>query len=270
MLENGEVKIIPARRGYGGDAAFVDWVNFTCHEETFFAFDSSRQIPIDDRQVVIEASYVLEKIFGFGVVAKRDTGANFYRDSYILGDSFGMLCHGGQRRTVLVSIYGDGLAAALPGWELRLYEFLTKKATNPKITRLDLAHDNYTGSYGVSDLSRAFDRGEFNCGGRNPSCEMRGDWKRPNGKGRSFYVGNRQNGKYFRGYEKGKQLGDSSSEWVRYEVEFKSVDRVIPFDALLKAGEYLAAAYPALSFISEKQSRIATVQKAAQIGVMTA
>lgn len=51
--------------------------------------------------------------------------------------------------------------------------------------------------------------------------------------------------------KKGRQLGDKASEWVRVEAEMKSVNRIIPFDALLRPGEYLAAAYPAFAWINE-------------------
>jgi phage replication initiation protein len=98
-----------------------------------------------------------------------------------------------------------------------------------------------------------------------PDCEHRGNWKRPSGKGRTFYVGSRKNGKFFRAHEKGRQLGDKNSEWVRLEVEFKSVDRELLYDILLMPGAYMAAAYPALSWIEQEQVRIKTKQKTAQI-----
>jgi len=57
---------------------------------------------------------------------------------------------------------------------------------------------------------------------------------------------------------------------VRIEVEFKSVDRIIPFDALIRPGEYLAAAYPAFEWINEHQERIYTTQKTVQSNVAKA
>ncbi len=46
-------------------------------------------------------------------------------------------------------------------------------------------------------------------------------------------------------YEKGKQLGDPESPWVRWELELHNTDREIPFDVLLQPGRYVAGAYPA-------------------------
>lgn len=258
ILVDGRPFEVPGRRGWGGDSAFIDWINFTAQEEAFFQGST----PVADDQVVMDhVSPVCREIFGFGVSHQRDNGANFYRDSYVLGDGYGIVCHGGQRGTVLISISGEGCAAAKEGWEERLRQWLEAHKAVARITRIDLAHDDYDGALTVDQLDQLFDQGGFNCGGRNPDVEHRGNWKHPNGKGRTLYVGNRRNGKFFRGYEKGKQLGDPASNWLRLEVEFKSVDREIPFDVLTRAGEYLAAAYPCLAFISEHQERIITTQK---------
>ena len=263
VLEDGKVLEIPARRTWGGSSAFLDWVNFTTDEQDFFfGMDC-----ISDEQVMDRVSFKCKEIFGFGVTSQRDSGANFYHRSYILGDGYGMVCHGGQRSTVLVMLSGEGCSAAKEGWEKRLYDFLRKRCGNrAKLTRTDLAHDDYEGkTYSVDRADADFDAGLFNNGGRMPNHEYRGNWKRPNGKGRTLYIGNRANGKFCRVYEKGRQLGDKNSEWVRVEVEFKSVDREIPFEILLEPGQYLAAAYPAFGWISEHQERILTTQKKTEI-----
>lgn len=64
---------------------------------------------------------------------------------------------------------------------------------------------------------------------------------------RTLTIGQRTSGKYCRFYEKGKKEGDASSPWCRAEVEYKSKDRVIPFDALLDPSAYFVAAYPCFS-----------------------
>lgn len=258
VLEDGQVMEIPARRGWGGSSAFLDWVNFTTDESDFF-FGTAL---LRDEEIIDRVSYYCKEIFGFGITAKRPAGANFYHDSFTLGEGFGMVCHGGQRSTVLVMLSGEGCAAAREGWEKRLHEFLLRCGPRAKLTRIDLAHDIYDGAaYSVDRADADFDAGLFNCGGRNPNHEQRGNWKHPSGKGRTLYIGNRDSGKFCRVYEKGRQLGDKTSEWVRVEVEMKSVNRIIPFDALLRPGEYLAASYPAFVWIFEHQERILTTQK---------
>lgn len=287
VLDDGVIKEIPKRRGWGGDSAFIDWVNLTIGEETIgsgedqeitrFDFKNGEVVevvegkegesPVTPEQVMICMSNRLHNIFGFGITSKREMGANFYRESWVLGDGWGMVCHGGQRGTIMVTLNGSGCAAAREGWEGRLKAFL-EKAQRARLTRVDFAHDDYTGStYSVDKADQDHTDGLFNCGGRNPDTEYRGNWKNPNGKGRTFTVGNRSNGKFCRVYEKGRQLGDKTSEWVRIEVEFKSCDRVIPFDALTRPGEYLAASYPAFNWISEDQERIFTTTKAACVSV---
>ena len=264
VLGDGSVKEVPARRGWGGDAAFLDWVNFTCHEESFF-WNEGSTVPVSDDQLMAEISLACERLYGFGITTKREQGANFYKQSWVLGDGYGMVCYGGQRNTVLITLNGQGCAAARDGWEKRLYDFLNV-AKRAVITRCDLSFDDYDGSYSVDRADSDFDLGLFDCGGRTPDIEHRGNWKQPSGKGRTVYVGHRENGKFLRVYEKGKQLGGKSSPWVRVEGQLGSRDRIIPFDVLLRVGEYLAAMYPALAWISQRQERIFTKQKTAQIG----
>lgn len=263
VSRDGKVLEVPARSGYGGQAAFIDWINYTVNESSFY-WDDKHVVPVTDDQMLACASVAIEGIFGYGLTVRREKGANFYKHSWELGSGFGLFCYGGQRDTCLISISGEGLAAAKPGWEKRLYEFLTIRADRPRITRCDLAYDDYSGaSYSVDKADKDYDDNLFNCGGRNPDIEHRGNWKTPNGKGRTVYIGNRKNGKYARVYEKGKQLGCEDSEWCRVEVEFKGVDRDIPFDVLIIPGEYLSAAYPAFAWISQAQCRIETKKKEA-------
>lgn len=269
MTDTGEVLAVPLRRGFGGDAAFIDWINFTVHADTCAVdqfWGGAVQCVTDDDHI-LAMSTQLEKIFGLRVIRKRVKGANYYKASYDLGENLGALvCIGGQRNTILVSMSGKSLAAAKPGWEQRLHDWLTTVAIQPRITRADLAHDVLDGSYYSVDMAfQDYVSDGYTCGGRRPSCEMRGNWLHPDGCGRTLYVGKRKNGKFIRTYEKGRELGDKSSNWVRVEVEYKSVDRLIPFDVLLKAGEYLAAAAPALAHLSKKQSRIETMQKSVEV-----
>ena len=259
-LENGGMVEVTQRRGYGGDAAFVDWVNFTCNESEFFW--GKNGIPVTDDQVLAEVSSVCLQLFGFGITHKRERGANFYARSYELGDGWGMVCHGGQRNTVLVMLTGEGCTASAEGWEKRLQDWLETSATG-KITRIDLAYDDYTGQqYSVEKALADYRTEAFMTWGREPDCEQRGNWEKPNGKGRTFNVGHRTNGKFARIYEKGRQLGDKSSEWVRVEGELKAVDRIIPVDVLTDAGAYLAAMYRAFEWINDRQIRIKTTQSA--------
>lgn len=259
-LVNGEVKQVTKRVHSFSEICFIDWLHVTCHEDSF---KWGKQAVTDD-QVIAQVSTVCEAIFGFGITAKRERGALFYRTSYDLGDKFGLICHGGQNSTVLIQLNGTGCAAAAPGWERRMYDFL-QSADRSTITRIDLAHDDYDGTqFNPEALVQAYDDGLFDVRGHRPHFEQRGDWRNPNGKGRTLYIGTRTSSKFFRGYEKGRELGDPDSPWMRLEVEYKSGDRIIPHDSLLYPHEYFAGAYPLLSTVCERASRILTTQRTVQ------
>jgi len=264
MTDDGKVKEILARTGWGDDLAFVDQVSFTVHEDTCHALAGA--YCVSDEEFIIAMSEKLEAIFGFGVTSKRDKGMNFYRNTWILGDGYGHLSFGGQRETMLIQVTATGCTAAFDGWEMRLYDFLSHQADQPRITRVDCAFDDFDGEYTVDMAYAEATAGLYRAGGRQPFIERRSDWDNPDGSGRTLYVGKRANGKFFRGYEKGKEQGASASPWVRLEVEFKSVDRVIPFEVLIDTGAYFAAAYPAFERFRGRKTpkRIETIVKTAE------
>lgn len=128
--------------------------------------------------------------------------------------------------------------------------------------------DDYEGRYSVDWAVEQYYNNQFNGGGNRPSCGQRGNWLFPDGSGRTFYVGKRKNGKLIRIYEKGKQLGDPNSPWVRWEVEQHNRQREIPWDVLVNPGRYVAGAYPCTCWVSEEASRIRTVQKTGKINYL--
>lgn len=130
-----------------------------------------------------------------------------------------------------------------------------------KLTRVDLALDFLAGEHSVDEAVQMYEGGGFQLSGRSPGTRVDGDWIGGE-KGRSFYVGNSKNGKMLRVYEKGKQLGDSSSDWTRFEVQLGNRDRVIPFDVLTQRDAFFAGCYPALAAMVEVASEsIPTLQK---------
>jgi phage replication initiation protein len=270
MTDSGKVKTVMVRRPAPTQSCIIDWINFTVLEDTFFK--TARQTLIADEQIIEEASRQFEKIFGFGITEQRPNGKNFYRDSWVLGDKMGFVCFGNQRSTMLVMLSGQGCQNAVPGWEQRLFDFLTNVAVRPSISRIDLAHDDFTGAYLSVDWADAqWDAGGFTFreGGRPPEAQQVGNWKRPSGKGRTFTVGQRSSSKFCRFYEKGKKEGDKSSPWCRCEVEFKNTNTIIPFDVLLNPTDFFAAAYPCFShFVHvETPQRMEVKARTAQITV---
>lgn len=225
MTDSGKIKSVMVRRPSAAQTCVIDWINFSVLEDTWFK--TAREQLITDDQIIIEASRQLEKIFGFGITSNRGKGMNFYRDSWVLGDDMGFVCFGSQRSTMLITLTGQGCLNAVSGWEKRLYDFLTKTAIRPTISRIDLAHDDLAGAYLSVDWAyqQWWDSGfSFKKGGRPPEIQKVGNWDRPSGKGRTLTIGQRSSSKYCRFYEKGRKEGDKSSLWCRCEIEFKNTN----------------------------------------------
>lgn len=207
----------------------------------------------------------MAQFIDLGAVEQRK-GLFGFRYSARFGDGAGMIAWGGesQRGRVYFSLMGKG-CSMVQNWQ----EFANwLQAHKAVIKRADLAYDDMNGQ--LVSIAWAVEqyRGDgFNAGGRKPTHTLYGDWLEGEAstKGRTLGVGNRASGKYARIYEKGKQLGDSSSPWTRIEVEWRAQDRYIPYDILTRPGHYLAGAYPCLSFLTEEQSTIKTIAKGAQI-----
>ena len=115
----------------------------------------------------------------------------------------------------------------------------------PRITRCDVAHDFFNGEYSPLQAMTDHDKGLFDVKNMRPKSECRGAaWRNEDGSGKTFYIGRRGSSKLARIYEKGRQLGDKQSLWVRFEIEFRSGDSLIPLDILMLPGAYLTGAYP--------------------------
>lgn len=238
------------------DICIIDWLNFTFHQDTFYWCNTTHD-------VLYYADEHMKYMFGFGITEQRKNGAYGYDNSYTLGDAYGMLCIGGERQrdTVLISLNGTGCTHLKPS-SFELINLFLRESKNPKITRIDLAHDDFTGeNFNIESIVAAYESGGFTNGTRTPSCSQLGNWLKPDGSGRTFTVGKRTNGLYFRGYEKGCQLNsESSPNWFRSEVEIKSTDRIVPFDILLTPHFYFAGSFPVFSELSKTTTRIETFQ----------
>ena len=195
----------------------------------------------------------------FSPAVQRPRGLHNYSCSFKLGETSALLCVGGQAGTVLISLPGEA-CHIIENWPALVEYF--EKSRSARITRWDGAVDDYAGVHSVDWAEQQYLAGQFNAGGNKPSCKNAGNWTDPNGKGRTFYVGDRKNGKMIRVYEKGQQLGALWHPWVRWEVELHNRDRVVPWEVLLDPASYFVGSYPlALSWVQEKMTRIRTIRK---------
>lgn len=259
-----ETLFVPIRIPCFDEAVIIDAVNFVIHGSTFAdAFFDAKQRLIELEKekdyegiakVVQDFGQVyanhLADIFGadFLEVTYTGKGLHFYKYALNIGHHdkiLGKICFGGQRDTILTQITGAGCQYADMGWEYNLYQFLTNFAEHAKLTRIDLAHDDFDGAYlNVVDADDAETHGDFMLTNKRPTVEKLGDWKHHKGNGRTLQIGKRENGKLIRIYEKGKKFGDKESPWCRAEVEFGAKSRYLPFEMLLSPTEYFVGAYP--------------------------
>ena len=280
VLDGKIPKMQTIKRPVNGQVAMIDWLNITFDISTIN--EKYRRTNEDDEQyhalcqaAVADLAPILARIFGekYSTVSQNQNGANFYKYSFNFGENYGKICIGGQRDSVLIMLNGTGCSLAPATWEHHMHTFLTKVAKKPKITRIDLAHDDLHGEYlDVHMLDDLETNDLFSCGGAPHDVGNLGNWKHgdPNNNGLTLSLGKRTSGKFTRFYEKGKQLGDKDgkySKWVRAEVEFKSSDRVIPFDVLKDPSAYFMGAYPVFAdlFDYERIEKTEIIQKTSEI-----
>ena len=281
IIINGKKPLLQTiKRPVNGQVAIIDWLNITFDISTIN--EKYRRTNEDDDQymalcqaAVADFAPMLARIFGkkYSAISQNQNGANFYKYSFNFGENYGKICIGGQRDTVMLMLNGTGCSLAPATWEYHMHHFLTKVAKKPKITRIDLAHDDLHGEYlDVHMLDDLETNDLFSCGGAPHDVGNIGNWKHgdPNNNGLTLTLGKRTSGKFTRFYEKGKQLGDKDgkySKWVRAEVEFKSSDRVIPFDVLKDPSAYFMGAYPVFAdlFDYERIEKTEIIQKTSEI-----
>lgn len=256
--QHAHVVAVPEpRSGTPGNSAITDWLNCT--------------FPLaDDPRAIAEFFHQLIALVGelFAPMTETGRGLHGWRRSYDLGDTSAKFAIGGQRGKALLSLPGAACARIpLAAWP-RLADLLHGQYGGA-ITRWDGAVDDYEGVRGVDWAVEQYRADGFSTGGNRPQCEQRGDWVGKGERGRTFYVGNRKNGKLLRVYEKGKQLGEPTSPWVRFELELHNRDRVIPWDVLSNPGGYVAGAFPCLSWITDAACRIRTTKNTQKIGYDT-
>lgn len=254
-----QAQAIPPSSNHGGKTsssdtpvlAHIDWLGLT--------------LPIPEGVENVPSWAVVQLArFGFSDLTDRNKGWFGYEHRHTIDGDCGLVAFGGeaQRNTLHIELTGKG-CAVVPDWaDLRSW----CEQMGAKITRVDLAHDDHAGATVNLDVCKQWlADGLFSMGKRPPARRLIDDLG--TGKGCTLEVGNRANGKLGRGYEKGKQLGDPTSPWFRFEVELRAKDRTIPFDVLTNPTPYFAGAFPALAFLSEVQNKIRTVKKAAEVSI---
>lgn len=233
--------------------ALIDWLGFSVHcEGSVLAFLK------DDPSAF--ARRLVQSVFPdspFVVMDVEHRGKNGYTSTAVItvaGNHAGFVALGGNRNTVNVQLSGVG-CAAVRDW----YTAAAKlQACAAKITRVDLAFDDYRGQH--IDLNRweAMARSGAIRASNGPAPA----WRVYEGAdSKTVYVG-RKGSKELCVYEKGKQLGETHSPWLRAEVRIWAEDRVIPYAVLTQCLSFLRAAYNVLAELpGDVCTRIKTVKR---------
>lgn len=247
MHDTHDSAAVPPVCNTGGNAnqtphpCIVDWVNLSI-PNVQTEFDVRAILP--SLQRVFKRALVLtsrKPLLGFAVgVAVRAVDPGTGELVPVASVFFGGHA---QRGRGLLQLTGSQ-CRLVASWR-ELYRFARQSGS--RLTRIDLAVDDFAGDYSVDRAVEAYRAGMFSRSGRPPSASVAGDWLNTSGRGRTFYVGNAANGKVVRVYEKGRQLGEGAPrEWVRHEVQYGNRDRELPLDMLLRPAKYFAGAAPYL------------------------
>ena len=173
------------------------------------------------------------------------------------GVPVGRMDYGGdsQRGWVRVDIPGGGCEWVREWEAIREVEALP----DTQVTRLDIALTTWEGQVNHDLVVLAHGAGRFVTRGRPP--ELTRIEKSDERSGRTCYVGTREKSdKFFRAYEKGKELaakfgartpgeishinGCPVEDIYRCEVELKAVTKDIPWEVIDRRDQYFAGAYP--------------------------
>ena len=223
----------------------IDMLDVLCHGE----IESFLELLNDE--ITVEGNvWTIERRGGF-------SGYRYSAKLLCNGTQAGLVAWGAENFGYYVSFSGTGCAAI----QMDVLHKALNQMPDVRLTRVDIAFDDLQGSITVPYLREQYENGAFITRGAPPSysyfesgslvtsAETKKYGVVPDG-GRTLYVGNRQNGKLFRGYEKGKQLKSIEyPDWVRLEIQLGNKSRVIPFDILIDSDPYFVGAYPALAAV---------------------
>jgi len=219
------------------------------HEESISAINSYK---MDCRSVLAEyyektLSVFIDFILGFELSTPRDKGFHGYSNSLSIrtknGVDVGFVGIGGQRDTAYIQLSGLACKHLFEYTNLtELHHWLNAVLGVDKLSRVDLARDDFDGNFDVSYAEKAYEDGFFRTGKGGPMPEdlpVKRSRLGPDGKRvysvEMYQVGIRTSPVYWRIYNKKLEQGIDNEDlsWYRSEVELKkwSVDVLLDLDA---------------------------------------
>lgn len=265
LTERGP-KIIPSRIPMGNEKTVIDWCSFTVSEQIIRKVRPDAKPFSDEEFCQVWSDYCVTALLRLKCSIKPARAGMFGYDATSKLGEYG-IASTGALNGLHVSFTGHAFDCADSGFPQRLHDFLQASNT-ANITRLDIAFDDEHGElFPVRKIPQMWQEGRFTAARSPiaPKLDFRGDWSRddPDQRGLTANIGSRDSGKVIRAYEKGRQLGDRASEWVRVELELRSSAYSLVPDMLINPTSYFVMAAPALTAIEyagefHKLERIAT------------
>lgn len=237
--------------------AIIDWLRFT-FLPSFSTLDTMEQLKrYFALWFPLPVNFIPSEKGMFGYKSSYDIMV--WKDAQLI--RVAMVAMGGSStgNTMMVDVSGKG-CSLISDWQA---VYATMQDLDARITRADTALDLLEG-FTLDQFDDLYRAGEFNCGGRIPTRRyMEGGHSGDlHANGRTMYLGKKANGKELCIYEKGKQLGDPASEWLRIEIRFGNRDRVIPHDIVLNPTTYFAGGFIALeTLVDSIKTKIKTEQR---------
>lgn len=211
----------------GGKFTVIDYLTMTCHA-------SGLKLVLQELSQYFEIPESDGGMFGFKLCRKL----------LLNGAVVGAIAWGGesQRDRMMISLTGAAWCSARQACS-EFVRALMAMDESAKISRVDVALDCMEGEYTIEQGVEDYKQGRYNAGGRMPTHRCDGDWLDPLAPaGRTLYIGKGKNGRMIRVYEKGKQLGEAQSQWVRVELQLRAIDRVIPVEIISDPDAFFAGA----------------------------
>lgn len=190
VMVRGKLKEIPLRRGVG-TSAHIDTLTLTLREDVFCP-EVAYHTQESKNELASQISRTIHTLMGFGIYEEKN-GINGYKYSYRMGTdnaNYGIVAFGGtnQKNSIMIYFFGEGLTAALDGWETRLYNWLAAFAPYAKITRCDLAHDFLNGEYTPDKAYQDWRQDGYTANNKRPRARLHGyDWLDDQRTGKTFY-----------------------------------------------------------------------------------
>lgn len=231
----------------------VDWLKFRTTAN-----------PFETLSALLPAFGTVGELLTLGEPAKGKDGWQHRRSVILAGDqTLAQIDYGGesQRGWLRFDMSGTG-CEWVQDWAAMETGL---QSIDAQLRRVDLALTTHDGSVTHERVVQAHQDGQFSSGGRNPKRrDITGSDPRD---GRTVYVGARDGAKYVRCYEKGFEVLNKCGipenlksacthieyngvgkvkvdDLYRVEVEFKDVDKVLPFSMLTDRDSYFAGANP--------------------------